>query len=324
MQSAGPPRTGQGRSSGPRGGRRAGRPRGEHEAVGDPGEVGPHRGFRVGGPGGHGRHRVRDLLGAAAGPARLGADRLPRGAGVAPLDRRPGRGPVPRRGLLGARHPGEPPPGPGGTHLGPAPARVERRPGDAGGPLRRLRGRPPRGGRAARRHRRLRQPRRRGHLRRPGGGGGRGRGHGGRQPRVGGLRRPVGHPLRLLDGPLAAPGRHRRPARRTGRAVGGRHRRLPVDGPGARSRGPGLRRLRRVPGRFPHLGPDRGQHGPRRGHHRGGGGRPEAGAMSGAPAIPADWASAIGPVRGSCLPSMRGYHVLDIADLLTPENEGPR
>ncbi|MEV6649702.1 ADP-ribosylglycohydrolase family protein [Streptomyces sp. NPDC051219] len=44
-----------------------------------------------------------------------------------------------------------------------------------------------------------------------------------------------------------------------------------------------------------------------------------AGAMSGEASIPADWGSAIGPVRGSCLPSMRGYHVLDIAELLTPD-----
>ncbi|WDT91256.1 ADP-ribosylglycohydrolase family protein [Streptomyces sp. SCSIO-PteL053] len=45
-----------------------------------------------------------------------------------------------------------------------------------------------------------------------------------------------------------------------------------------------------------------------------------AGALHGASAIPPDWASAIGPVRGSCLPSMRGYHVLDIAELLTPDD----
>ena len=45
-----------------------------------------------------------------------------------------------------------------------------------------------------------------------------------------------------------------------------------------------------------------------------------AGALHGASAIPPDWAAAIGPVRGSCLPSMRGYHVLDIADLLTPDD----
>ncbi|MFE5596758.1 ADP-ribosylglycohydrolase family protein, partial [Streptomyces sp. NPDC056549] len=44
-----------------------------------------------------------------------------------------------------------------------------------------------------------------------------------------------------------------------------------------------------------------------------------AGAAGGVDAIPQDWASAIAPVTGSCLPSMRGYHVLDIADLLTPE-----
>jgi ADP-ribosylglycohydrolase len=42
-----------------------------------------------------------------------------------------------------------------------------------------------------------------------------------------------------------------------------------------------------------------------------------AGATQGASAIPADWASAIGPARGTCLPSMAGHHVLDVADLLT-------
>jgi hypothetical protein len=45
-----------------------------------------------------------------------------------------------------------------------------------------------------------------------------------------------------------------------------------------------------------------------------------AGATRGASAIPADWAAAIGPARGSCLPSMEGHHVLDVAELLTPEN----
>ncbi|MER5291670.1 ADP-ribosylglycohydrolase family protein [Streptomyces pharetrae] len=44
-----------------------------------------------------------------------------------------------------------------------------------------------------------------------------------------------------------------------------------------------------------------------------------AGATQGASAIPPDWATAIGPARGSCLPSMAGHHVLDVADLLTPE-----
>ncbi|MFI6081732.1 ADP-ribosylglycohydrolase family protein [Streptomyces sp. NPDC051217] len=47
-----------------------------------------------------------------------------------------------------------------------------------------------------------------------------------------------------------------------------------------------------------------------------------SGAVSGAEAIPKEWSSAIGPVRGSCLPSMRGHHVLDIADLLTPDDDG--
>ncbi len=47
-----------------------------------------------------------------------------------------------------------------------------------------------------------------------------------------------------------------------------------------------------------------------------------AGALRGEGAIPAEWAKAIGPVRGSCLPSMAGRHVLDIADLLTPPPGG--
>jgi broad specificity polyphosphatase/5'/3'-nucleotidase SurE len=46
-----------------------------------------------------------------------------------------------------------------------------------------------------------------------------------------------------------------------------------------------------------------------------------AGSVAGSAAIPESWASAITPVRGSCLPSMRGYHVLDIADLLTPDDD---
>lgn len=41
-----------------------------------------------------------------------------------------------------------------------------------------------------------------------------------------------------------------------------------------------------------------------------------SGALHGASAIPRIWSDAIGPVRGSCLPSMRGHHVVDIADLL--------
>lgn len=44
-----------------------------------------------------------------------------------------------------------------------------------------------------------------------------------------------------------------------------------------------------------------------------------AGALNGMGAIPSAWAQAIGPVRGSCLPSMAGLHVLDIADRLTPK-----
>ncbi|MFF2994012.1 ADP-ribosylglycohydrolase family protein [Streptomyces sp. NPDC057950] len=46
-----------------------------------------------------------------------------------------------------------------------------------------------------------------------------------------------------------------------------------------------------------------------------------AGATRGAHAIPAAWAAAIGPARGSCLPSMEGHHVLDVAELLTPGDD---
>ncbi|MFC7982543.1 ADP-ribosylglycohydrolase family protein [Streptomyces sp. NPDC057336] len=42
-----------------------------------------------------------------------------------------------------------------------------------------------------------------------------------------------------------------------------------------------------------------------------------AGATRGAAAIPVEWASAIAPARGSCLPAMAGHHVLEVADLLT-------
>ncbi|MFF4544316.1 ADP-ribosylglycohydrolase family protein [Streptomyces sp. NPDC001435] len=47
-----------------------------------------------------------------------------------------------------------------------------------------------------------------------------------------------------------------------------------------------------------------------------------AGATQGVAAIPADWAAAIGPARGSCLPSMAGHHVLDVAELLVPGEGG--
>ncbi|MFD7664077.1 ADP-ribosylglycohydrolase family protein [Streptomyces sp. NPDC059788] len=47
-----------------------------------------------------------------------------------------------------------------------------------------------------------------------------------------------------------------------------------------------------------------------------------AGALGGAEAVPEHWAAAIGPARGSCLPSMAGYHVLTVAELLTPLPEG--
>ncbi|MFE4963864.1 ADP-ribosylglycohydrolase family protein [Streptomyces sp. NPDC056660] len=41
-----------------------------------------------------------------------------------------------------------------------------------------------------------------------------------------------------------------------------------------------------------------------------------AGATRGEGAIPAEWGAAIGPARGSCLPSMAGQHVLEVAELL--------
>ncbi|MGW4196964.1 ADP-ribosylglycohydrolase family protein [Streptomyces sp. NPDC005004] len=47
-----------------------------------------------------------------------------------------------------------------------------------------------------------------------------------------------------------------------------------------------------------------------------------AGATRGVGAIPADWAAAIGPARGRCLPAMAGHHILDIAELLVPEEGG--
>lgn len=48
-----------------------------------------------------------------------------------------------------------------------------------------------------------------------------------------------------------------------------------------------------------------------------------AGATEGAGAVPPDWAAAIGPARGSCLPSMAGRHVLDVADLLVERAPAP-
>ncbi|MEU2055643.1 ADP-ribosylglycohydrolase family protein, partial [Streptomyces bungoensis] len=47
-----------------------------------------------------------------------------------------------------------------------------------------------------------------------------------------------------------------------------------------------------------------------------------AGATRGISAVPPDWAAAIGPARGRCLPSMAGHHVLDVAELLVPEEGG--
>lgn len=46
-----------------------------------------------------------------------------------------------------------------------------------------------------------------------------------------------------------------------------------------------------------------------------------AGALGGTDAIPPQWARAIGPATGSCLPSVAGHHVLDVADLLCPETD---
>ncbi|MEU3659013.1 ADP-ribosylglycohydrolase family protein [Streptomyces sp. NPDC032940] len=48
-----------------------------------------------------------------------------------------------------------------------------------------------------------------------------------------------------------------------------------------------------------------------------------AGASRGLSAIPPEWAAAIGPARGTCLPAMSGHHVLDIADLLVPAARPP-
>jgi ADP-ribosylglycohydrolase len=46
-----------------------------------------------------------------------------------------------------------------------------------------------------------------------------------------------------------------------------------------------------------------------------------SGALRGEHAIPAHWSRAIGPVRGSCLPSMAGRHILEVADRLCPTDE---
>ncbi|SHM21504.1 ADP-ribosylglycohydrolase family protein [Actinacidiphila paucisporea] len=47
-----------------------------------------------------------------------------------------------------------------------------------------------------------------------------------------------------------------------------------------------------------------------------------AGTLGGCSAIPYRWSRAVKAVRGSCLPAMAGYHVHDIADLLTPDEHG--
>ncbi|MGP4114747.1 ADP-ribosylglycohydrolase family protein [Streptomyces sp. 4N509B] len=43
-----------------------------------------------------------------------------------------------------------------------------------------------------------------------------------------------------------------------------------------------------------------------------------SGALRGEGSIPPEWAAAIGPARGDCLPSTAGWHVLEVADRLTP------
>ena len=47
-----------------------------------------------------------------------------------------------------------------------------------------------------------------------------------------------------------------------------------------------------------------------------------AGALGGVDAIPPEWAEAIRPATGSCLPSVAGHHVLDVAELLCPDTDG--
>lgn len=46
-----------------------------------------------------------------------------------------------------------------------------------------------------------------------------------------------------------------------------------------------------------------------------------AGTLGGWSAIPDRWSKAVKEVRGSCLPAMAGHHVLDIADLLSPDGD---
>ncbi|GGZ92823.1 hypothetical protein GCM10010329_12000 [Streptomyces spiroverticillatus] len=47
-----------------------------------------------------------------------------------------------------------------------------------------------------------------------------------------------------------------------------------------------------------------------------------AGALNGASAIPPTWSSAITPSRGTCLPTIQGHHIQDVADLLAPHRGG--
>ncbi len=48
-----------------------------------------------------------------------------------------------------------------------------------------------------------------------------------------------------------------------------------------------------------------------------------SGATTGTSAIPPAWSEAIGPSRGTCLPSMKGHHVLEVAEALVRAAKAP-
>ncbi len=112
------------------------------------------------------------------------------------------------------------------------------------------------------------------------------------------------------------------PPGRTRGALRGGHRRLPVDRPGPRGSRPRLRRVRGgTDGDFTdsvltavNMGRDADTTAAVAGAL--------VGATRGVHAIPADWATAIAPARGTCLPTMAGHHVLEVADLLTRRPPG--
>ena len=233
------------------------------------------------------------------------------------MDRRPRRRALPRRRVQRTRHPGEPPPRAGRTDLRPAPARLERRTGHARRAVRGLRG-----GRPAEAARLVALDGTVSHE---------GEGiYGGQAVAAGVAAAMVGEGTdavvaaalsvvpedswtarslrRAVVAPRSAPGSttDASPADAgAGRAFGRRHRRLPVDGPGARGGRARLRRIRPRPrGDFTdsvltavNMGRDADTTAAVAGAL--------AGALGGASCVPERWAAAIGPGTGQ-LPAVDG------------------